>query len=97
MSKKICCSLFLLFFLTSCADLKKQVGLEKNIPDEFLIEKNEPLSLPPDYKILPPGAKDKNSKINKVNDIERILDKKLEQKKSPVSSDFEKEILEKIR
>ena len=99
MFKKNYFLLFIFLFLSSCSDFKKQVGLEKNIPNEFLIEKREALSFPPDYKILPPGTKEKNDKIsNNENSVKLILDKDLELKKSStIPSELEDEILRKIK
>ena len=70
--------------LTSCTSFKKTLGMEKDVPNEFLIEKRDPLTLPPGYNILPP---DSNSKINKNKDssssLKTIFDKDLGgQKKS---------------
>ena len=55
-------ALLLILSLSSCTSVKKTLGLEKDVPNEFLIEKRDPLTLPPDYDILPP---DSNAKINK--------------------------------
>ena len=70
--------------LTSCTSFKKTLGMEKDVPNEFLIEKRDPLTLPPDYNILPP---DSNAKISKnkesTNSLKSIFDKDLgSQKKS---------------
>ena len=56
----------LLFFLNSCSDLKKGMGLEKDKPDEFMIRKVNPIEMPPDYQLLPPGSdvKKKGTKVN---------------------------------
>ena len=59
MSNKI--SLFLivivgLLALNSCSCIKKGLGIEKDSPNEFLIEKKAPLVIPPEYKLLPPDS-----------------------------------------
>lgn len=94
---------FLFLFFLSCSDLKKGLGLSKNPPDEFMIEKNDPIILPPNYDLLPPDSKVKKVKkennsakkiiretfeSNSINNQEN-LDKKIE-------TDLEKSILEKI-
>lgn len=37
----------------------------KNVPDEFLVLKNAPLSLPPDYHLTPDGP---------TSDIDEVID-----------------------
>ena len=48
---------FLLILFAGCETVKKGLGMEKDKPNEFLIEKRDPLVLPPNYKILPPDSK----------------------------------------
>jgi hypothetical protein len=40
--------------LSACSDMKKDLGLGRNSPDEFTVVKRAPLSLPPDYDLRPP-------------------------------------------
>ncbi len=40
--------------LAACSGTKKQLGLERDPPDEFAVVTRAPLSLPPDYKLRPP-------------------------------------------
>ncbi len=40
--------------LGGCTDLKRAVGLEKVIPDEFAVVKSAPLAIPPDFNLRPP-------------------------------------------
>ena len=47
-------TIFGILALNSCSDIKKGFGIEKEIPNEFLIEKKAPLVMPPEYKFLPP-------------------------------------------
>ena len=62
-------------FLYSCNTLKK--GFEskrKNSTDEFLIEKKEPLIMPPDFEKLPiPEENQKNINQEKINQIEELI------------------------
>ena len=58
MFKKITCIILLFAFLTSCADTFDSVkrgltGAKKSSADEFLVQKKDPLILPPDYENLP--------------------------------------------
>lgn len=40
--------------LGACSTAKDQLGLTKQTPDEFMVVKNAPLSMPPDYSLRPP-------------------------------------------
>tara|TARA_B110000977_G_C10631662_1_gene320393 strand:- start:87 stop:410 length:324 start_codon:yes stop_codon:yes gene_type:complete len=91
--------------LGSCASFKKNIGMEKDPPNEFLIEKRDPLTLPPDYNILPPDSNAKPNKNKKSTDsLKSIFDKDLNsQKKSsgktiPANTKgIENEILKQIK
>ena len=91
--------------LTSCTSFKKTLGMEKDVPNEFLIEKRDPLTLPPDYNILPP---DSNAKINEnkesTNSLKSIFDKDLDSQKKSSSANvpsntrsIENDILKQIK
>tara|TARA_B100001093_G_scaffold411402_1_gene400886 strand:- start:406 stop:717 length:312 start_codon:yes stop_codon:yes gene_type:complete len=88
--------------LSACENLEKGLGLKKDKPNEFLIEKRDPLVMPPNYKILPPQDKSVKKKLNE-NSIKKTLDESLfEIKELPSSStsadsNLEKEILKKIK
>ena len=93
--------IFLLFLFTgSCADTFSSVkrgltGAKKNSADEFLVEKKDPLILPPDFENLP--IPDQG-----IADIEEdsIFAKTLEdstEENSPVSDSVENSILKKIQ
>ena len=93
--------IFLLFLFTgSCADTFSSVkrgltGAKKNSADEFLVEKKDPLILPPDFENLP--IPDEG-----ITDIEEdsIFEKTLEdstEDNSSASDSVESSILKKIR
>ena len=67
--KKIFLILSLSLYLTACQSAKYALTLKKkNSGDEFLVEKKNPLVLPPDYGELPePG---KVSNIKEESDID---------------------------
>jgi hypothetical protein len=44
----------LLLGLTACEGIKEQFGLNKQPPDEFRIQAQAPLSMPPDFNLRPP-------------------------------------------
>ena len=103
MKNKIFIICFLLLIITNgCTSFKKGIGLEKDKPNEFLIEKRDPLVLPPDYKILPPDSKTVK-KETKENSIKSVLDQSLSKNKKPLnlpsssSSSLEESILKQIK
>ncbi len=40
--------------LGGCTDLRRALGMEKVIPDEFAVVSNAPLAIPPDFSLRPP-------------------------------------------
>lgn len=40
--------------LSGCSSAKEQLGLNRSSPDEFMVVKRAPLSMPPDYTLAPP-------------------------------------------
>ena len=97
--------LFLLFnFLIGCSTLKE--GLEgskkSNNAEEFLIEKKNPLVLPPDYSKLPlPENKKDQVGVSEEFDIEKILKNNSKKNQSSTqdrsNNKLEKSIIEKIK
>ena len=98
-------SVFLLA-LASCQSIKEGLsGSKKNNSDEFLIEKKNPLTKPPDYEKLPvPDMAKTQEEEKKVVDLnlKKILGQSQKNTKTKVgtngkSSNLEKMILEKIK
>ena len=93
--------IFLLFLFTgSCADSFNSVkrgltGAKKNSADEFLVEKKDPLILPPDFENLP-IPDERIADIEEVSIFEKTLDDSTEEN-SPVSNSVENSILKKIQ
>ena len=48
--------------LTACDSVKSTLGMDHYQADEFNIKQNDPLDLPPNYKLMPPRTKDKDGK-----------------------------------
>ena len=103
MKNKILIIYFFLFILfAGCETVKKGLGMEKDKPNEFLIEKRDPLVLPPDYKILPPDSKNVK-KETQENSLKSALDQSLTKTKNSSSStnksssNLEQEILKQIK
>ena len=69
----------LLFLLTSCQSAKEGLsGRKKDNTDEFLVQKKNPLVLPPDYNDLPLPKdykiKDDQSAENIDNEIKKLME-----------------------
>ena len=93
--------LLIVTFLGSCSDLKKGLGVEKDAPNEFLIEKRETLALPPDYKMLPPDSNINKNQSSTQSSLKSIIDTNLNNNKNITtqqkSTDIEKNILNQIK
>ena len=67
--------IFVTTFFYSCSTMKK--GFEsqrKNSTDEFLIEKKQPLVMPPDFEELPvPEQNQISSQQESINQIEELI------------------------
>lgn len=42
--------------LAACSGVKKELGIGRNSPDEFMVVKRAPLTLPPEYDLRPPST-----------------------------------------
>ena len=94
--------LLLCLFLVSCKSAKDALTLKKkSSADEFLVEKKNPLVLPPDYGKLPKpdsGMIDKDEQNAKKNDDISLEDlNKTSKNVNKNKSSIEKTILEKIK
>ena len=98
-------NLFALFFLlSSCENVKKGLGMKKDVPDEFLIEKRNPLTMPPNFDLLPPDSVNQNNQKDEKDNLKDIFNKNLGKEKKDTeinkgtdSGSLEKSILEKIK
>ena len=96
---KIINILIVIFFITSCQSMKtakKALTGEKEFStDEFMVQKKDPLILPPDYENLPtPDEEAANKK--EISNFEKTLGASIEDNSS-TSSSAEESILKKIR
>jgi len=96
---KIINILIIIFFVTSCQSLqsaKKTLSGEKEFKsDEFLVQKKNPLILPPDYENLP-TPDDEVVAEQEISNFEKTLGESIEDNSSN-SSSAEESILKKIR
>ena len=103
--KKITTLLFFVLFLYSCSGAKDALQGKKRSEnsDEFLVEKKNPLAMPPDFDKLPtPGNQEVSTEMfsdnNEVKDLLNIDESKNQiVEKDENSTDIESSILEKIQ
>ena len=102
--KKILSLFLLIFLLSACENLEKGLGIRKDIPNEFLIEKRNPLTMPPNFDLLPPDSINQNNQKDEKDNLKDIFNKNLgkdkkdtEINKGTDSGSLEKSILEKIK
>ena len=102
--RKIINLLALIFLLSSCENVQKGLGLKKEVPDEFLIEKRNPLTMPPNFDLLPPDSMNQNNQKDEKDNLKDIFNKNLGKEKKDTeinkgseSGSLEKSILEKIK
>ena len=95
LTKLIFFNLLILIFLSGCQNLRETLSMKKkqNI-DEFLIEKKNPLILPPDFSKLPEPRKNKEDDVSQDDNIDltKVLDKNDELEEKTLPSDLEKSI-----
>tara|TARA_B100001250_G_C19665748_1_gene729178 strand:- start:301 stop:633 length:333 start_codon:yes stop_codon:yes gene_type:complete len=108
MFKKIIYIMFLFFLVASCANTFDSVkrgitGSKANSTDEFMVQKKDPLILPPDYENLPEPGEAVGSIVNEVDEIssfEKVLEASNsgeDNSTSSSSSSTESSILKKIQ
>lgn len=105
--KKVLLTIIILSFLNSCQSVSEGFTLKKkNNGEEFLVEKKNPLVLPPDYSELPTpeniNSLNKNENIieNDKNKFEKIINKSKNTDNSEqkvMSSSIEESILKNIK
>jgi hypothetical protein len=102
--KKILNLFVLLILLASCENIEKGLGLKKDAPNEFLIEKRNPLIMPPNFDLLPPDSVSQNNRKDEKDNLKEIFNKNLGKDKQDGGIDkgtnsgsLEKSILEKIK
>ena len=99
MYKKIINIIAIFFLVTSCESMntakKALTGEKRNSTDEFLIQKKDPLILPPDYENLP-SPDERIATNEEISTFEKTLEASIEDDLS-TSSSVEDSILKKIR
>ena len=98
--KKLTFLLILIFLTTSCGNSWDSVkrgltGAKSKSADEFLVEKKDPLILPPDFDELPSPSEKEEIKERMLSLEKQLAESSFED--STESSSSEMSILEKIR
>ena len=105
MIKYILCFLSVVFFFSGCQSVKEGLTGKKSANnDEFLVQKKNPLVLPPKFEELPIPKSEKNSEIESNSedfDINKLLGNLPEENinestSTEIDSSLEKSILKKI-
>ena len=101
--KKTIFLMLLIFLVTSCADSWSNVkrgltGAKQKSTDEFLVQKKDPLILPPDFDSLP-SPSDRDEAIEEMSSFEKTLKQATETEitASSTGSSTEDSILKQIR
>ena len=99
--KKLTYIVLFTILTTSCGDTWSSVkrgltGTKAKSTEEFLIEKKDPLILPPDYDDLP-SPSEKAMVNEKVLSLEKKIIELSTSEETPTSSSTEESILKKIR
>ena len=94
-----CILLITLLLLTSCESIRSGLlGDKKKNTDEFLVQKKDPLILPPDYDILPTPGERAIAQNDKSEFEKLILDQEVElEGESSTGGSVESNILKKIK
>ena len=96
---KIINILIIIFFVTSCQSMKTAkktlTGEKQYTTDEFMVQKKNPLILPPDYENLP-TPDDEAATKEEISNFEKALETSIEDISSESNSP-EESILKKIR
>ena len=101
--KKTIFLMMLIFLVTSCADSWSNVkrgltGAKQKSTDEFLVQKKDPLILPPDFDSLP-SPSDREEAIEEMSSFEKTFKQESETEitASSAGSSAEDSILKQIR
>ena len=91
---KISLALIIAFILKGCANVKEGLSLKKKEGvDEFLIERKNPLTVPPDFSSLPkPRNSNDENKVDKDIDLKKVLTETPEDTSFSSSNNLEKSI-----
>ena len=94
--KKLFLSLIVIFILSSCQSIRDNLSMKKkDSVDEFLIQKKNPLVVPPEFSKLPVPknqTKDMDDNNDENLDLSKVIDGSNTVKETKSSNDLEKSI-----
>ena len=94
--KKLFLSLIVVFILSSCQSMRDNLSMKKkDSVDEFLIQKKNPLVVPPEFSKLPVPknqTKDMDDNNDENLDLSKVIDGSNTLKETKSSNDLEKSI-----
>ena len=90
--------MMLSFLITSCESLREGLTGSKNLStDEFLVEKKDPLVLPPDFENLP-NPSERQVSVEEMTSFEKTLKKQtISESSSATGNSVEESILNQIK
>ena len=95
LTKLIFFNLLILIFLSGCQNVRETLSMKKkqNV-DEFLIEKKNPLILPPEFSKLPEPRKNNEDEVSQDDNIDltKVLETNDGSDEQTLPSDLEKSI-----
>ena len=95
LTKLIFFNLLILMFLSGCQNVRENLSMKKkqNV-DEFLIEKKNPLILPPEFSKLPEPRKNNENEVSQDDNIDltKVLETSDGLDEETLPSDLEKSI-----
>ncbi len=88
--------LYILFLslLSSCQSAG--FTLKEEVSDEFLVEKKNPLVMPPDYENLPKPGTFQQDESQEKDEFQKIINNNIVTEKNAENTSLEKSIIEKI-
>ena len=93
---KVSLTLIIVLILQGCTNVKEGLSLKKQGVDEFLIERKNPLTVPPDFSTLPKprNSMDENKVKDKDIDLKKVLTETAKDNSVSSSGNIEKSISE---
>ena len=90
--------MMLSFLITSCESVREGLTGSKNLStDEFLVEKKDPLVLPPDFENLP-NPSERQVSVEEMTSFEKTLKKQtISESSSATENSVEESILNQIK
>mgnify|MGYP001286815482 FL=1 len=95
LTKLIFFNLLILIFLSGCQNVRETLSMKKKQSvDEFLIEKKNPLILPPEFSKLPEPRKNNEDEVSQDDNIDltKVLETNDGLDEETLPSDLEKSI-----